>query len=84
MPARRAHDVTEEHVGEAARDAPRIERRERRHDVLGRAERVVLVPVLDVRDAVGLEEPGVELDARLERGLGFRVVGETEPLRVRD
>ena len=62
--ARGPHDEAQEHVGEAPRDAPRIERRERRHDVLGRAERVVLVAVLDVRDAADVEEPGRELDAR--------------------
>ena len=63
---RRADDVAEEHVAEAARDAARIERRERRHDVLGRAERIVLVAVLDVGDAVAPEEPRVELDAGRE------------------
>ena len=60
---RRPHDEAKEHVAEAARDAPRIERRERRHHVLGGAERIVLVPVLDVRDVVPVEEPRVELDA---------------------
>ncbi len=44
-------------------NAPRIERRERGHHVVGRAERVVLVAVLDVGDAVPTEEPRVELDA---------------------
>ena len=57
--ARGPHDVAQQHVGEAARDAPRVERRERRHHVLGRAEGVVLVAVLDVRDAVRPEEPRV-------------------------
>ena len=32
----------------------------------GRAERIVLVTVLDVRDAVAIEEPRIELDARDE------------------
>ena len=64
--ARRTHDPAQEDVGEAPRDAPRIRRRERRHDVLGRAERVVLVPVLDVGDAAHVVEPGRELDARRE------------------
>ena len=65
-PLRRAHDPAQEHVGEAPRDAPRIARRERRHHVLGRAERVVLVAVLDVGDAGRVVEPGRELDARHE------------------
>ena len=36
-------------------------------DVVGGAEGIVLVAVLDVRDAVGPEEPRVELDALEER-----------------
>ena len=62
------------------RDAARVERGQRRHHVLGRAHRVVLMPVLDVGDPVGPEEPGVELDARDERGLveiGVRTLRET-------
>src|SRR4051812_1811584 len=53
--ARRADDEAKERVAEPSCDLSWIERRERRHDVVGRAERVVLVPVLDVRDAVAIE-----------------------------
>ena len=45
---------------------PGSRRRERRHHVLGRAQRVVLVPVLDVGDAAHVVKPGRELDARCE------------------
>ena len=66
MPDRRTHDVAKEHFAKAARDAARIERRERRHHVVGRAKRIVLVAVLDVRDAVPIEEPRIEIDPREE------------------
>ena len=65
---RRSNDEAQEDVAEAARDASWVERRDGGHDVLGRAKWVVLVAVLDVGDAVAIEEPGTELDSLLERG----------------
>ena len=54
-------------------------RRERRHHVVRRAERVVLVAVLDVGDAADVIEPGRELDARRDVGASSPRVGQ--PLR---
>ena len=64
--AGRPNDEAQKHVRHAARDAAWI-RRERRHDVLARAEGVVLVPVLDVREACNVEKPRVERDSPVER-----------------
>ena len=65
---RRSHDVAQEHLGESARDPARIQRGDGRHDVLGGAERVVLVAVLDVGDPFAVKEPRAEVDALLEAG----------------
>ncbi len=65
-PRRGTHDEAHQHVAEARREATGIERRQRRHHVVGRAERVVLVTVLDVRNSLYPKEPGRELDAGQE------------------
>lgn len=67
-PLRTAHDEAHEHVAARERDAPRVERRERHHGMGGRAERVVLVTVLHVDDAVPVVEERGELDPGVERG----------------
>jgi hypothetical protein len=67
-PAGRPDHEAQEDVGEAPRDATRVDRGDRGHHVLGRAERVILVAVLDVGNAVSIEEPRAELDPLLERG----------------
>ena len=59
---RSAHDGTEQLLAVPALDASGIARRDRREDEGRRAERIVLVTVLDVDDALAVEEPRLELD----------------------
>ena len=76
--ARRPDDVTKEHVRHAPRDAAGVLGRERGHHVVARAESVVLVPVLDVRDGGHVKKPRVEPDSRAER-LGVPRVSPAVP-----
>src|SRR5262249_34537506 len=62
-PRRAPDDPAKQAVAQARVNARRVARRERRQEVGRRAERVVLVAVLDVDEAFAVEEPGTELDA---------------------
>jgi len=53
----RVHDEAQEHVTEPGREPALIDRRERRHHAFRRAERVVLVAVLDIGNAFDPVEP---------------------------
>src|SRR5690606_9945050 len=75
QPGGLTHHEAQQDLAEAARDTAWIERRERRQEMLGRTERVVLVTVLDVRDTVAIEEPGAVLDSRGDLARTERATG---------
>jgi hypothetical protein len=80
--SRRPDDPAQENVGEAPHGPTLIQRRHRRHHVLRRTQRVVLMPVLDVGDAPDVIKPGSEVDPRGHvPGIAGRIAGATRASR---